>query len=125
MKISVVTITYNNFDELVSTLDSLQDALESNKIESIVVNGGNCQKTKEFLESYPGKSISEPDDGISDAFNKGILNSSGDYIAVLNSGDLLTYKDYYRDSLKIIDKDPTLPYVYGNAIFRHSFLGDL
>lgn len=125
MKISVVTITYNNYDELIATLDSLNEALDEEKIESIVINGGDCQKTKNYLESYSGKSISESDEGISDAFNKGILNSSGDYIAVLNSGDLLTYKDYYRDALKIIEKNPSLPYVYGNAIFRHSFLGDL
>lgn len=125
MKISVITITYNNFDELVETLDSLKDALEENKIESLVINGGDCQKTKKYLESYPGKSISEPDEGISDAFNKGILNSSGDYIAVLNSGDLLIYKNYYRDALNIIEEKPNIPYVFGNAIFRHSYLGEL
>jgi len=47
--ISIVTITYNNFDELIETLNSIP---ESPLIESIVVNGGQCEKTKEFLKTY-------------------------------------------------------------------------
>lgn len=54
--ISIVTITYNNFDELVKTLNSIP---ESTIIESVVINGGQCEKTKLFLNTYSGKSITE------------------------------------------------------------------
>lgn len=122
--ITVVTITYNNYEELVQTLDSLKPAL-NDQVESLVINGGTCEKTKSYLETYRGRSISEPDQGISDAFNKGVRNANGDYIAVLNSGDLLLYPDYYREALDLISSHPQLPYLYGSATFRHRYLGDI
>ena len=64
--ISVITVTYNNFDDLYRTLDSLE---EVEGIEKVVVNGGMCAKTKEYLSDFDGISISEPDKGISEAFN--------------------------------------------------------
>lgn len=91
--ISIVTVTYNNFNELIETLNSIP---ESDIVESVVINGGDCKKTKDFLENYPGKSISEKDDGIADAFNKSIKLSSGDYIMFLNSGDILLSADYLQ-----------------------------
>ena len=66
--ISVITVTYNNYDDLHRTLNSLKNV---DGIESVVVNGGDCNKTKKLLSNYDGIAISEPDNGISDAFNKG------------------------------------------------------
>ena len=65
--ISIITVTYNNFDDLHRTLESLKNVP---KIEKVVVNGGDCAKTKEYLGDLDGIVISEPDNGISDAFNK-------------------------------------------------------
>ena len=65
--ISVITVTYNNYDDLHNTLHSLKKV---DGIESIVVNGGDCDKTKTLLKNFNGIEISEPDKGISDAFNK-------------------------------------------------------
>ena len=56
--ISIITVTYNNFDDLNRTLDSLE---EIDGIEKIVVNGGECTKTKEYLSDFDGIVISEPD----------------------------------------------------------------
>ena len=67
--ISIITVTYNNLDDLHRTLDSLKKV---DGIEKIVVNGGECAKTKKYLSDFDGTAISEPDKGISDAFNKGI-----------------------------------------------------
>ena len=47
--ISIVTITYNNYYELIKTLDSIP---QSDLMESIVINGGECENTKEFLKTY-------------------------------------------------------------------------
>jgi glycosyltransferase involved in cell wall biosynthesis len=90
--ISVVTVTYNNFSDLQRTVESL--APVKDRIEHIVVNGGQCERTKEYLRQYGGKSISEPDRGISDAFNKGVRMATGSGIVFLNSGDLLIHPEY-------------------------------
>ena len=66
--ISVITVTYNNYNDLHRTLASLEKVVG---IESVVVNGGECEKTKKLLSNFDGIAISEPDKGISDAFNKG------------------------------------------------------
>ncbi len=111
--ISIVTITYNNFDELIETLNSIP---ESPLIESIVVNGGQCEKTKEFLKTYSGKSITEKDDGIADAFNKGVKLSSGKYILFLNSGDELIEKSYPEKALKIFNENRRISFVHSNLL---------
>ena len=88
--ISIITVTYNNFDDLHCTLDSLKKV---EGIEKIVVNGGDCAKTKEYLSDFDGISISEPDKGISDAFNKGVSRANGDTVMFINSGDVLLSPD--------------------------------
>lgn len=112
--ISIITITYNNFDQLVKTLNSIP---KSEIVESVVINGGDCKKTKEFLEHYSGKSISEKDEGIADAFNTGIKLSSGDYILFLNSGDVLISKDYLNKANSFLDKNPNIAFVHSNIVF--------
>jgi GT2 family glycosyltransferase len=100
--LSIITITFNNFNELIRTLNSIPI---SDSIESVVVNGGDCSKTKDFLKCYRGKSVSEKDDGIADAFNKGTKLSSGEYIMFLNSGDVLLEKSYPEKAIKILDNN--------------------
>ena len=72
--ISVITVTYNNYYDLQRTLASLEQV---EGIENVVVNGGDCEKTKKLLHDFKGIAISEPDKGISDAFNKGVSLASG------------------------------------------------
>ncbi|MDO9183788.1 MAG: glycosyltransferase, partial [Bacteriovorax sp.] len=78
MKLSIVTITYNNFLELKTTLDTISGILNT---ESVIINGGKCQDTLAFLKEHDELvSRSEPDEGISDAFNKGLKLATGDFI---------------------------------------------
>ena len=79
--ISIITVTYNNFDDLHRTLNSLE---KIDGIEKVVVNGGDCAKTKEYLSDFDGIAISEPDKGISDAFNKGVSHANGENVMFLN-----------------------------------------
>lgn len=120
--ISIVTITYNNFDELIETLTSIP---ESPLIESIVVNGGQCERTKEFLKSYSGISVSEKDDGIADAFNKGIKLSSGSCIMFLNSGDVLIDKYYPEKALKFFSENKKISFVHSNILIVHDSESEL
>ena len=111
--LSIVTVTYNNYDELIKTLNSIP---KTDFIESVVVNGGQCERTKEFLKSYLGKSISEKDNGIADAFNKGVKLSSGKYIMFLNSGDELIDKSYPENASKILEDHPENDFVHSNLL---------
>lgn len=121
--ISVITITFNNYDELVNTVNSVS---ELDYIEHIIINGGKCEKTKRFLEeNFKGKYISEPDNGISDAFNKGVRLARGLGIVFLNSGDLYLGKDYYALAENTLIKDSNLDFVHSNLMFKDSIAGDL
>lgn len=120
--VSIITITYNNYEQLIKTLTSIP---KSDIIESIVINGGDCKKTKEFLGSYSGKSITEKDEGIADAFNKGIEISSGDYIMFLNSGDTLLSTDYLKKANSILDKNTDIAFVHSNINFSDQLGSDL
>lgn len=119
--ISIVTITFNNHDELMNTIDSIQGVSE---IESVVINGGSSTETVKFLQSYSGKSISEKDRGISDAFNKGLRNSGGDAILFLNSGDTLIDKTYIEEANKLL-KNPEIDFIYADIIFEDPSIGDI
>ena len=80
------------------TLDSLKNI---DGIESVVVNGGDCKKTKKLLSNFDGIAISEPDKGISDAFNKGVTHANGENLMFLNSGDVLLSPEYLKEAEKI------------------------
>lgn len=99
--ISIVTITFNNFKELERTYQSIgEENLRSSDLEWIVINGGTCQQTKNFLKENKIIHISESDAGIYDAYNKGIKLAKGEFITFLNSGDTLIDKRYYTNAFK-------------------------
>jgi len=90
-KISIITINYNNAAGLQQTMQSvLQQDYAS--IEYIVIDGGSTDGSIEIVNRHQHKLayfISEPDQGIYNAMNKGIVKATGDYILFLNSGDYL------------------------------------
>ena len=118
--LSIVTITFNNFEDLLHTIESVRDLEHS---EHIIINGGNCLKTLEYLKNFSGKSISEPDQGISDAFNKGINLSTGDAIIMLNSGDILLDRTYPSRACQILDQDSEIDFVHSDLIFEDRLIG--
>lgn len=120
--ISVITITYNNYEELKKTLDSIEGI---SNIESIVINGGDCNKTKAYLSQIKARSVSEPDKGISDAFNKGLKIAKGDAVIFLNSGDVLKDKGYFEKAQEILDMNPDVSFMHGAVIFNDSLCGDM
>ena len=89
-KISIITIAYNNLSGLKRTVESVYLQTAFDKIEYIIIDGASSDGTVEYLKSLPHSIIwiSEPDRGISHAFNKGIERSSGEMILCLNSGDI-------------------------------------
>lgn len=90
-KISVITITYNSAKTVEETIKSIISQ-NYDDLEYIIIDGGSTDGTLNIVNKYRDKIavvISEPDNGISDAFNKGIKNASGEIIGIINSDDLL------------------------------------
>jgi glycosyltransferase len=102
------------------TVESVRD-LEI--CEHIIINGGSCPQTSEFIQGYSGKTVSEPDLGISDAFNKGIRYSQGEALIMLNSGDILIDRTYPKKSIKILHEHPEIDFVHADLIFEDKLIG--
>ena len=101
-KISVVTISYNNFEGLKKTVESVCKQTAFEQIEYVIIDGASTDGTRKYLEALPEtiKWISEPDRGISHAFNKGIEKTTGEYILCLNSGDAFVDNNVIENVLK-------------------------
>jgi glycosyltransferase involved in cell wall biosynthesis len=90
IKISVITVVYNAGDFFEWTLKSVRDQ-KYDDLEYIIIDGGSRDNTTDLIEKYNQiitKWISEPDDGLYSAMNKGLHMATGDYIMFLNAGDV-------------------------------------
>jgi len=114
--ISIITICFNNVDELKNTCRSV-DAQDLKPFEHIIIDGSTRPDIKLFLENNPQpdyrKWICEADKGIADAFNKGIKQSAGDIILLLNSGDTIYDETVLQRVTAVFEKDPTVMWCHG------------
>ncbi len=87
--LSIITVTFNSESYLEQTINSVISQDQSNSIEYIIIDGGSTDNTLQIISSYNSKInwISESDNGIYDAINKGIKISRGNYIGIINSDD--------------------------------------
>lgn len=113
MKLSIITINYNNREGLERTIASVKNQLFKD-YEWIVIDGGSTDGSRELILANQERFAfwcSEPDNGIFDAINKGISHASGQYISCMNSGD-----EYYsHDTLQRVFATPlTADIVYGD-----------
>lgn len=91
MKLSIITVNLNNKSGLQKTIDSVISQTFKD-FDWIVIDGGSTDGSKELIEKYANYIsywVSEPDKGIYNAMNKGILVAQGEYLLFLNSGDEL------------------------------------
>lgn len=89
--VSVVTVVYNSQNSIAETIESIISCKTPN-VEYIVVDGGSSDETLNRINNYStfiDYIISEPDDGIYNAMNKGIQLAQGKYIIFINAGDKL------------------------------------
>lgn len=137
MKLSIVTINYNNAEGLRKTLSSVA-AQTYHDIEHIIVDGGSTDDSVDVIKEYArgveetrelvneGIRViwsSERDKGIYNAMNKGIRKATGDYIQILNSGDLLAAPDVTERMVLKLDElmkervnGGSVTILYGNMV---------
>lgn len=104
MKLSIITINYNNRDGLQKTIDSVVKQTWRD-FEWIIIDGGSTDGSKELIEQYQDNFAfwcSEPDKGIYNAMNKGVTYARGEYVNFMNSGDCFHDADVLQ---KIFEQD--------------------
>lgn len=116
-KISIVTVVLNDRDLFAKTVDSVSSQDYSN-LEHVIVDGGSSDGTVEFiktLNSTQVKWVSEPDKGIYDAMNKGVLIADGDWVIFLNAGDCFVSSTVVSEVFVEIGARQDL--IYGDTYF--------
>lgn len=115
MKLSIITINYNDLAGLKNTVDSVINQ-SWKEYEHIIIDGGSTDGSSEYIENnnqYFSYSVSEPDKGIYNAMNKGIAKANGEYLLMLNAGDVLHNNEVLS---KVFDKtNYTHDIIYGDV----------
>lgn len=115
MKLSIITINYNNKNGFQKTIDSVI-AQTWRDFEWIVIDGGSTDGSKELIEKYQEHFAywcSEPDKGVYNAMNKGIAKAKGEYLNFMNSGDCVNDQQTFD---KVFSHELTSDLVYGDWI---------
>lgn len=130
MKLSIITINYNNAHHLARTIKSVIDQTWKN-FEYIIIDGGSTDESIEIINQFQERIshwVSEPDNGVYHAMNKGIIKATGEYLLMLNAGDVLCdnnvlnrvfvenkynediiYGDVFRESKSVIFTESIFP----------------
>ena len=118
MKLSIITISYNDKQGLINTCNSILNQ-SFDDLEHIIIDGDSSDGTKAYLKTLPEhiKCTSEPDTGIYNAMNKGIKKAGGDYLLFLNSGDTLRSTDILDQVIPYLGSDKTI--YYGDLALQH------
>ncbi len=131
MKLSIITITYNNLAGLQKTAASVL-AQTATDFEWVIIDGDSTDGTKAYLDTLRADTgrlalhplaalqiVSEPDTGIYNAMNKGIRMAQGEYIQILNAGDCLAAADVTERMLSELSRlaqEKTVDILYGNML---------
>ena len=121
MKISIITVAYNSEKCISTAIKSVLSQTYSD-IEYIVVDGNSSDSTvniiKEYESQFGGRMrwVSEPDNGLYDAMNKGINMATGDIVGILNSDDFLSNPDIIQTIVEQFN-DSTIQAIYGDVRF--------
>lgn len=122
MKVTVITVSYNSENTIRDTIESVLSQSYKN-VEYLIVDGGSKDRTVEIIKSYENqfenekdfKWISEKDDGLYHAINKGIDMASGDIVGILNSDDFYSDQDVLSDIVSNFIND--VDCIYGNLVY--------
>ena len=122
IKITVITVCCNSEKTIRTTLESVANQSWKN-IENIIVDNKSTDKTLSIIKEYPHvkKIISEHDEGVYDAMNKGIKIATGDIIGFLNSDDFYANDEVIATVAREFKKDKFLEVCYADLIYVSRF----
>lgn len=123
MKVTIITVSFNSAATIESTFQSVEEQTYPN-IEYIVVDGGSTDGTLGLIDKYKkiiSKSVSEPDQGLYDAMNKGIKMATGDVIGLINSDDLFFDNDAIMKVTETFMSNSKLDSVYSDLYYVSEF----
>lgn len=117
MKLSIITINYNNLAGLQKTMQTVLEQSFTG-YEYIIIDGGSTDGSKTYIEQHAGQLAywaSEKDGGIYDAMNKGIAVAKGELLMFLNSGDYLLQSNVLQNAVELINTNPADIYYADNV----------
>lgn len=126
-KVTIITPTFNLIKEgrelfFRQCVESIHNQTYQN-IEHLVIDGASTDGTENILKEYADKGwikyISEPDNGMCDAMNKGIKKASGEYVAILNSDDFYTKNAIELSVKALLENNADYSYASTDMINRH------
>ena len=118
MKVSIITVCFDSCNTIQDTFTSVANQ-DYGDIEYIVVDGGSKDGTLEIIKSntqWITKYISEPDDGLYDAMNKGLKLATGNVIGFINSDDILDHGSCISEIVDVFNATNT-DIVYGDNVY--------
>lgn len=118
MKISIITVTFNAVETVADTLQSVASQTYGD-VEHIVIDGASTDGTQEIVTrhiSAISRFVSEPDNGIYDAMNKGLKLATGEIIGFLNADDVYENDDVLQHVAELIAQNE-IDAVFGDAVF--------
>lgn len=138
-KFSIITVNYNNLEGLKKTIESVNNQTYK-EFEYVVIDGGSNDGSMNFLETNKAQFnywVSEPDNGVYQAMNKGIEKATGEYLLFLNSGDhfynnrvleknqrFLNDSDIIYFDLQVVEGDKKFIKTYPNTLSFSYFVED-
>ena len=118
-KISIITVVRDAAGDLMKTADSVLSQTYPH-IEYIIIDGGSTDGTVELIKRYSGRIagwISEPDDGIYDAMNKGLQKATGEWVSFMNAGDVFNNDQVLSQVFQ--DDQSGADVIFGDSIARY------
>ncbi len=125
-KISVITVVYNGEEHIGRTIESVIGQT-SEQIEYIIIDGKSTDKTLDIIAGFKGVDllVSEPDSGLYDAMNKGLMAATGEYVWFLNSGDQIYSNNTVEMMIAGLEGVPDI--IYGGTMIideKQNEIGD-
>lgn len=119
MKISVITPVYNGADTIESCITSVKKQSYKN-FEYIIIDGGSKDNTLDIIKHFDFENlkwVSERDNGLYDAFNKGIKMATGDIVCFLCADDMYTHENVLQNIVTAYENNPGIEMIYTDIIY--------
>ncbi|PSF12987.1 glycosyltransferase family 2 protein [Marinobacter shengliensis] len=119
MKVSVITVCFNSAETIEGTLVAVSSQTYPDT-EHVIIDGGSTDGTVDKVRTRVRESdvlVSESDEGLYDAMNKGVALAKGDIVGILNSDDFYESEDVISSVVRVFAENPDVDVVFGDVVF--------